>query len=237
MVAKWHGRPTALPGDGSCVRRRPGDTGPAPVFHRAAHDRDRPLTSTGRQSLLHPGQRQGYLLPRSQPRSARSHPGAHLERKVRAACVGSEKRSSQYVPHQRLLDLRKPSFLRCLRPRRHPDLARLHAHRHHLPGRRPGFRHGSAGRDRRPLSPCCATIPASPCGAGTTKTPGSLPCSTRTAASRWILGGQKLYNQVLPDICARLDPRRPYWPSSPCGGDEPQLASWRATATGGSPSS
>jgi beta-mannosidase len=35
------------------------------------------------------------------------------------------------------------------------------------------------------------------------------------------LGGQTLYNQVLPEACRRLDPRRPYWPSSPCGGDDP----------------
>jgi beta-mannosidase len=35
------------------------------------------------------------------------------------------------------------------------------------------------------------------------------------------IGGQKLYYQVLPDICAHLDPRRPYWPSSPCGGEHP----------------
>ncbi len=35
------------------------------------------------------------------------------------------------------------------------------------------------------------------------------------------IGGQKLYYQVLPEICAHLDPRRPYWPSSPCGGADP----------------
>jgi beta-mannosidase len=35
------------------------------------------------------------------------------------------------------------------------------------------------------------------------------------------IGGQKLYYQVLPDACAHLDPRRPYWPSSPCGGEDP----------------
>jgi len=34
------------------------------------------------------------------------------------------------------------------------------------------------------------------------------------------LGGQMIYNQLLPEICRRLDPRRPYWPSSPCGGDK-----------------
>lgn len=32
------------------------------------------------------------------------------------------------------------------------------------------------------------------------------------------IGGQKFYNQVFPDICRYLDPRRPYWPGSPCGG-------------------
>jgi beta-mannosidase len=35
------------------------------------------------------------------------------------------------------------------------------------------------------------------------------------------LGGQKLYYQILPDICHHLDPRRIYWPSSPCGGEHP----------------
>ena len=32
------------------------------------------------------------------------------------------------------------------------------------------------------------------------------------------LGGQRLYNQVLPEICMRLDPDRPYLPGSPIGG-------------------
>ncbi len=35
------------------------------------------------------------------------------------------------------------------------------------------------------------------------------------------IGGQKLYYQVLPPVCAHLDPHRPYWPSSPCGGEDP----------------
>ncbi|MBM3473338.1 MAG: hypothetical protein FJX75_08735 [Armatimonadetes bacterium] len=35
------------------------------------------------------------------------------------------------------------------------------------------------------------------------------------------LGGQVLYNQILPDVCRQLDPRRPYWPSSPAGGEDP----------------
>jgi beta-mannosidase len=35
------------------------------------------------------------------------------------------------------------------------------------------------------------------------------------------LGGSRLYNQVLPDVCRLFDPRRPYWPGSPCGGDNP----------------
>ena len=35
------------------------------------------------------------------------------------------------------------------------------------------------------------------------------------------LGGQALYNRMIPERCRRLDPRRPYWPSSPCGGDMP----------------
>ncbi len=35
------------------------------------------------------------------------------------------------------------------------------------------------------------------------------------------LGGSKLYNQVLPEVCRLFDPRRPYRPSSPCGGEYP----------------
>jgi len=33
--------------------------------------------------------------------------------------------------------------------------------------------------------------------------------------------GDKLYDEVLPEVCARLDPTRPYWPSSPYGGEDP----------------
>ena len=35
------------------------------------------------------------------------------------------------------------------------------------------------------------------------------------------LGGQAFYNRLIPDICRHLDPHRPYWVSSPAGGDEP----------------
>lgn len=35
------------------------------------------------------------------------------------------------------------------------------------------------------------------------------------------IGGSKLYNQVLPEVCRLNDPRRPYWPGSPAGGVEP----------------
>lgn len=35
------------------------------------------------------------------------------------------------------------------------------------------------------------------------------------------LGGSRLYNQVLPEACRLMDPHRPYWPSSPCGGEDP----------------
>lgn len=34
-------------------------------------------------------------------------------------------------------------------------------------------------------------------------------------------GGTIIYNQILPDVCRRLDPCRPYWPSSYCGGEDP----------------
>ncbi len=33
--------------------------------------------------------------------------------------------------------------------------------------------------------------------------------------------GEEIYNRVLPDVCARLDLTRPYWPSSPYGGKDP----------------
>jgi beta-mannosidase len=35
------------------------------------------------------------------------------------------------------------------------------------------------------------------------------------------VGGQAFYSQMLPDLCRLLDPKRPYWPSSPAGGDDP----------------
>jgi beta-mannosidase len=35
------------------------------------------------------------------------------------------------------------------------------------------------------------------------------------------IGGSVVYNQILPDACRALDPARPYWPSSPFGGDSP----------------
>ncbi|MFA6241261.1 MAG: sugar-binding domain-containing protein [Candidatus Hydrogenedentales bacterium] len=35
------------------------------------------------------------------------------------------------------------------------------------------------------------------------------------------VGGKLLYNQVLPEVCRTLDPSRPYWPSSPYGGERP----------------
>jgi beta-mannosidase len=35
------------------------------------------------------------------------------------------------------------------------------------------------------------------------------------------IGGVRLYNQVLPDICRFYDPARPYWPGSPSGGANP----------------
>ncbi len=33
--------------------------------------------------------------------------------------------------------------------------------------------------------------------------------------------GQKIYHEILPEICQKLDPTRPYWPSSPYGDDFP----------------
>ncbi len=35
------------------------------------------------------------------------------------------------------------------------------------------------------------------------------------------LGGIRSYNYLLPELCRHLDPDRPYWPSSPYGGEEP----------------
>jgi len=35
------------------------------------------------------------------------------------------------------------------------------------------------------------------------------------------IGGHRLYNEILPDACRALDPHRPYWPSSPAGGESP----------------
>ena len=33
--------------------------------------------------------------------------------------------------------------------------------------------------------------------------------------------GQKFYNEIFPDLCRQLDPKRPYWQGSPAGGREP----------------
>ncbi len=33
--------------------------------------------------------------------------------------------------------------------------------------------------------------------------------------------GFKIFHKLLPEICQRLDPTRPYWPSSPWGGEDP----------------
>jgi beta-mannosidase len=33
--------------------------------------------------------------------------------------------------------------------------------------------------------------------------------------------GEKLYGQIFPELCSRIDPRRPYWPGSPAGGKDP----------------
>ena len=33
--------------------------------------------------------------------------------------------------------------------------------------------------------------------------------------------GLRIYTEVLPEVCARLDPTRPYWQSSPWGGEDP----------------
>lgn len=33
--------------------------------------------------------------------------------------------------------------------------------------------------------------------------------------------GEEIYSRILPDVCARLDLTRPYWPSSPYGGKDP----------------
>ncbi len=35
------------------------------------------------------------------------------------------------------------------------------------------------------------------------------------------LYGSKIYEELLPSICKELDPTRPYWPSSPYGGEDP----------------
>jgi beta-mannosidase len=42
---------------------------------------------------------------------------------------------------------------------------------------------------------------------------------TESAADRCY--GEVIYDEVLPEVCAQLDPTRPYWPSSPYGGEDP----------------
>ncbi len=40
-----------------------------------------------------------------------------------------------------------------------------------------------------------------------------------TPPSRHV--GERIYEQIIPEVIRELDPTRPYWPSSPYGGDEP----------------
>ena len=53
--------------------------------------------------------------------------------------------------------------------------------------------------------------------------------------------GDKLYDEVLPEVCARLDPTRPYWPGSPYGGEDANDPSqgdqhcWRPWSMWGAP--
>ena len=44
------------------------------------------------------------------------------------------------------------------------------------------------------------------------------------APSRYL--GEKIYDDVLPQALAQEDPERPYWPSSPSGGDDPNSPDW-----------
>lgn len=37
--------------------------------------------------------------------------------------------------------------------------------------------------------------------------------------------GKSIYHEILPQVCRTLDPDRPYWPSSPYGGDHPNSQS------------
>ncbi len=42
--------------------------------------------------------------------------------------------------------------------------------------------------------------------------------------NQWLRPGEPgdiLYDEVLPEVCARLDPATPYWPGSPYGGEKP----------------
>lgn len=43
----------------------------------------------------------------------------------------------------------------------------------------------------------------------------------RDPAKARKVGGVRLYNEVLPEVCRVHDPARPYWPGSPSGGVEP----------------
>jgi beta-mannosidase len=56
-----------------------------------------------------------------------------------------------------------------------------------------------------------------------------LPKISSKQAEAWRLdanapekiGGIRIYNEILPEICHHYDPARPYWPSSPFGGTDP----------------
>jgi beta-mannosidase len=47
------------------------------------------------------------------------------------------------------------------------------------------------------------------------------PCIVLFGNKDLNIGGSVIYNQILPDVCRLLDPKRPYWPGSPFGGDNP----------------
>jgi beta-mannosidase len=38
---------------------------------------------------------------------------------------------------------------------------------------------------------------------------------------RGPLGGLRIYNELMPEVCGKLDPARPFWPGTPYGGKDP----------------
>ena len=80
-------------------------------------------------------------------------------------------------------------------------------------------RRGGRSRGARAGRSPAPGIRASRCGAATTRTSGSTTCSSPTAAAT-ACRARCSTTRSCRAPCAELDPRTPYWPGSPFGGND-----------------